>query len=122
MAKTNDPLCKRYFNTTLGLSMLPDGEFSVRTVDSRAAMAYLLDASSGLENIANLNHGNTLDAVSGLLLHNLRQAKGGRVRLASGDQCLVAEVGNLPPQRETREYSNEEIAAAMFTFRIVTVH
>ncbi|MDP3778535.1 MAG: hypothetical protein Q8R30_00625 [bacterium] len=117
-------MAKRYFNTTLGLSMLPDGQFSVRTVEAKRARMYLSHAidANMFENIANPNHGNMLDAVSGLLDIDVRQAKGGRVRLALGDQCLVVEVGNLPPQRETREYSDEEIAAAKFSFRIVMVY
>lgn len=109
---------KRYFNTTFGISMAPDGLARILTVSPENAARYLSDP---FENIANPGHGNTLDAVSGLLGIDVRNAKGGRVRLSEGDQCLVAEVGNLPPQRETRQYSDEEIKAATFTFRIVTI-
>ena len=107
---------KRYFNTTLGISMLPDGDLSVETVTEEAAAQYLLGE---IENVANPQHSNSLQAITQKLGVDVRNAKGGRVFLASGDSCLVAEIGGIP--RETREFSDEEIAAAKFTFRLVIV-
>lgn len=106
----------RYFNTTLGLSMLADGDFTVRTVDSTKASEFL---RSGVVNAANPTHGNSLDAISRKLDVDVRDAKGGRVSLVAGDECLVAQISNIP--RETREFSDVEIAAARFEFRIVSV-
>lgn len=108
---------KRHFNTTLGLSMLPDGNISVETVTDEVAIQYLI--SEGVENVANPQHSNSLQAITQKLGVDVRNAKGGRVFLASGDSCLVAEIGGIP--RETREFSDEEIAAAKFIFRLVIV-
>ncbi len=105
-----------YFNTTLGLSMLPDGDVSVKTLSEAKTKEFL---SREVENIANPNHANTLDAVSRRLGIDVRGAKGGRVTLASTDFCLVAEIGNVP--RETREFTDEEIDKAIFKFRLVEV-
>lgn len=107
----------RYFNTTLGLSMLPDGDFSVRTLTSEEAASWLCQE---FNNVANPSHGNTLDAVSRHLGIDVRDAKGGRVALESGDECLVVQISGVP--RETREFTDEEIEAATFTFRVVKVH
>lgn len=106
----------RYFNTALGLSMLPDGEFSVQTITPEAAAAWLLE---GHQNVANPNHSNSLQAITQKIDVDMRDAKGGRITLEPGDQCLVAQIGGIP--RETREFTDEEIAAATFTFRLVTV-
>ena len=106
-----------YFNTTLGLSMLPDGGVFIETLTAEGAAAWL---RRGFENVANPSHANTLDAVSRHLGVDVRQAKGGRIKLASGDECLVAEISGVP--RETREFTDAEITAATFTFRLVKVH
>ena len=106
----------RYFNTTLGISMLPDGDCTVETVTEETAAQYLL---SDVENVANPSHGNSLQAITQLLGADVCNPKGGRVFLKSGDSCLVAEVSGIP--RETREFTNEEIEAATFRFRIVYI-
>ena len=107
---------KRYFNTTLGLSMLPDGVVEVTTVSEAAAAAFLQE---GCENVANPDHSNSLQAITQKLGVDVREAKGGRVFLQSGDACLVAEIGGIP--RETREFTDVEIGAARFKFRLVEV-
>jgi hypothetical protein len=106
----------RYFNTTLGLSMLPDGDFAVETLSESRAAEFL---NGGVENVANPQHANSLQAITQKLGVDVRESKGGRVFLKSGDECLVAEIGNIP--RETREFSDEEISAATFKFRLVVV-
>ena len=108
---------KDFFNTTLGLSMLTDGDVSVRTVSDQEAVEFL--GQPDISNVANPQHGNSLQAITQKLGVDVRDAKGGRVLLASGDRCLVAEISGIP--RETREFSDEEIAAATFKFRIVTM-
>jgi hypothetical protein len=110
-------MAKQYFNTTLGLSMLPDGDCTIKTLSLEEAKAYL--QKDGLTNAANPSHANTLDAVSKKLAVDVRAAKGGRVALVSGDSCLVAEISNVP--RETREFTEAEIAQAIFKFRLVEV-
>lgn len=106
----------RYFNTTLGLSMLPDGSVSVRTLSAKEAREWL---DTPFTNAANPTHGNSLQAITQKVGVDVRDAKGGRVALRPGDQCLVAQITGIP--RETREFTNEEIAAAAFEFRLVTV-
>ena len=106
----------RYFNTTLGLSMLPDGSFSAETLSSEQAAEWF---EGEFENVANPNHANSLDAISRHLEVDVRAAKGGRVSLQSGDECLVAQISGVP--RETREFTDEEIADASFSFRLVKV-
>lgn len=106
----------KYFNTTLGLSMLPDGQVAVRTVSPEEAAEFL---RAGVNNVANPSHANTLDAISRRTGVDVRSATGGRVALKSGDSCLVAEISGVP--RETREFTDKEVSAATFTFRLVEV-
>lgn len=94
--------------------MLPDGKFDLKTLSAQEATEFF---SSDFENVANPSHANTLDAVSKRLEINVRDAKGGRVFLNSGDQCLVAEISGVP--RVTREFTDEEIVAATFRFRLL---
>lgn len=104
----------RFFNTTLGLSMLPDGDFSVRTINADEAAAFLRE---GCKNVANPTHSNSLQAITQKTKVDVCEAKGGRIVLKPGDICLVAQISGIP--RETREFSDEEIAAANFDFRII---
>ena len=97
--------------------MLADGAFTVRTVSDSEAGEFL--GAGGVANVANPTHGNSLDAISRKLGVDVRVAKGGRISLVAGDECLVAQISNIP--RETREFSDEEIASARFEFRIVSV-
>lgn len=112
----------RYFNTTLGLSMLPDGRFFVEALTWGEARAWLCGA---FENVVNPSHTNSLDAicrhlnVDGRLAEKICNAKGGRVILQRGDECLVAQIENVP--RETREFTDEEVKNASFAFRLVRV-
>lgn len=111
---------KKFFNTTLGLSMLPDGTVETKTLTPEQAAEFL--KTEGLVNAANPSHANTLQALTQKLGVELRlpaDAKAPRIYLESGDQCLVAEVSGIP--RETREFGDAEIAAATFKFRLVTV-
>lgn len=107
----------KYFNTTFGLSMALDGLLSVKTINEKNAADFL--RQEGLANVANPTHGNSLQAISQKLGVDVRAAQGGRVTLQSGDEVLVAEIGGIP--RETREFSDSEIAAATFRFRLVRV-
>lgn len=106
----------KFFNTTLGISMLPDGEFTVITLTDGEATKYL---AGDIENVANPTHANSLQAISQKLGVNVLVAKGGRVFLGAGDECLIAQVTGIP--RETREYSDEEITKAEFVFRLIKV-
>lgn len=107
----------RYVNTALGSSMLPDGSIELTTLDRDEARQWL--NSGPFQNVCNPTHGNTLAAFSSVLGQDLRAGEGGRVRLTAGDACLVLEVAGLP--RETREFSDAEIAAATFGFRLVEI-
>jgi len=106
----------RFFNTTLGLSMLPDGDMSVTTITNEKAAEFLRE---GCQNVANPNHSNSLQAITQAIGVDVRNAQGGRVKLNQGDICLVAEISGIP--RETREFTDEEIKAAKFNFRLVEV-
>jgi hypothetical protein len=106
----------KYFNTTLGISMLPDGEFSVSSLSNEEATEYL---RGEVENIANPQHANSLQALTQKVGVDVLDTKGGRISLQSGDECLVAEISGIP--RETREFTDAEIAAATFRFRLVVV-
>jgi len=108
----------KYFNTTLGSSMLPDGMIEIVTIAEDVAANYLLDPE--VVNAANPSHANTLDAMSRRLGVDVRSAKGGRVSLEAGDSCLIVEIGNIP--RETREFTDEEVAKATLMFRLVAVY
>ena len=108
---------KRFFNTTLGLSMLEDGDFQVKTLSQEEVVEWL--KVGDFENVANPTHANSLDAISRKIDFDLREAQGGRINLKPGDQCLVAQISGIP--RETREFTDEEIAKAEFSFRLVIV-
>lgn len=108
---------KNFFNTTLGLSMLPDGDVAIQTVSDEDAAEFL--KGPDVLNVANPAHANSLQAITQKLGVDVRDAKGGRVSLVFGDRCLVVEISGIP--RETREFSDEEVAAAVFKFRIVSM-
>lgn len=111
-----------YFNTAFSLSMLAsDCALRVQKGISESAAAVWL-RQSDVKNVANPNHGNTLDAVSKRLGVDVRSASGGRVVLSQGDQVLVAQV-SFPPDvpRETKEYTDEQVARGRFSFDLVTV-
>ncbi len=104
----------KFFNTALGISMLSDGEFTIETLLDEEAAKYL---TGEIENVANPMHANSLQAINQKLGVDVLDAKGGRVFLGTGDECLIAQVTGIP--RETREYSDEEIAKAEFVFRLI---
>lgn len=104
----------KYFNTTFAPSMVTDGVVIFRTITIEEAKEFLRESC---ENIANPTHSNSLQAISQLLTVDVRNAKGGKVTLKVGDTVLVAQVSGLP--RETREFTDEEIKAAEFEFRLV---
>lgn len=106
-----------FFNTTLGLSMLADGSFEVETISTQEAVAFLTE--NAVENAANPDHSNSLQALTQITGVDVTAAQGGRISLETGDICLVAQISGIP--RETREFTDEEIAAARFTFRLVKV-
>ncbi len=109
---------RRYFNTALASSMLPDGTVRIRTLSQLEASSWLREAP--FLNAANPNHGNTLAMLSASLGVELRaSAEGGKLSLASGDVCLVSEVRALP--RVTREFTDAEVAAAEVRLRLVEV-
>jgi hypothetical protein len=109
-------MTKKFFNTALGLSMLRDGDVNIRTFALEEAIEWF---DSNFTNAANPNHSNSLQALTQKTGVNLTEAEGGRILLESGDECLVAQISNIP--RETREFTDEEIAAATFIFRLITV-
>ena len=80
----------KYFNTAFSLSMVvPPFSMSGSELTPAEAAKWL---NQEIQNVANPNHANTLDAVSKKLGADVRDAKGGRVVLNSGDECLVAQV------------------------------
>lgn len=95
--------------------MLTDGEISVRTLTDSEAAEWL--RSGEYLNAANPSHGNSLQAITQKLGVDIRNAQGGRIVLTAGDECLVAQITGIP--RETREFTDDEIAAARFEFRAV---
>lgn len=110
----------KYFNTAFSLSMVPfpfhaDGE----QLTAEKAAEFL---AGNVANVANPSHANTLDAVTKKLGVDVRNAKGGRVKLMKGDQILVAQV-TFPPSvpRETKEYTDEQVAQGVFEFDLVTI-
>lgn len=110
-----------FFNTAFSLSMIaPPCDLQVEELSDVEARAFL--AGQGVANVANPNHANTLSALSQKLGNDVRDAKGGRVALASGDAMLVGQVvfpSDVP--RETTEYTDEQLAKGKFSFLLVTV-
>ncbi len=107
----------KFFNTALASNMLPNAAFEVSDLTDEQVVAWM---NAGFENRANPSHGNTLRALNlrfpGL---DFAQAKGGKIQLEIGDECLVAEIEGLP--RETREFTDEEVAKATFKMRLYRV-
>ena len=104
-----------YLNNALADSMLPDGVGlrPPRTISPAQAGEIL---TQGFVHSGNPGHGNTWHAAAKLCgMPEIGEAKGGRVTLAAGDVLLVAGIRGLP--RETREFSDEEIAQATIVFR-----
>lgn len=112
----------RYFNTAFSLSMV-GAPFTLEGRELTPPQAKVwLEVFDDIQNVANPSHANTLDAVSKKLGIDVRDAKGGRVKLDKGDQALIAQV-SFPPTvpRETKEYTDEQIALGTFSFVLVTV-
>lgn len=111
----------RFFNTAFSLSMVTY-PCTMQVVELSKTEATVWLGQSGVKNVANPGHANTLAAVSQRLGVDVRSSAGGRVSLASGDQCLVAQV-SFPPSvpRETTEYTDEQLALGKFSFLLVTV-
>ena len=108
-----------YFNTALAAAMLPDGKMEIETLTDEKRVQGLLGEC---HNVANPNHWNTLRAISKKLGVDVETtAKGGRIELRPGDQVLVAQINGLPPTRETREYTEEEVAKCTFSFRMFSL-
>ena len=110
----------KYFNTAFSLSMVvPPFSMSGSELTPAEAAEWL---NQEIQNVANPNHANSLDAVSKKLGADVRDAKGGRVVLNSGDECLVAQVF-FPPSvpRETQEYTDEQVALGKFSFVLVKI-
>jgi len=108
-----------YFNTAFAASMVPDGDVQFFTFDVKG-IRFLIEGAmerGEFANVANPTHANTLRALSSVLGIDLNKARGGRVFLKEEDVCIVAQISGLP--RETREFTDEEVAAATFTFRVV---
>lgn len=116
-------MATRFFNTAYSLSMHSTFPVQLDMVELSAEDAAKWLAEGNVNNVANPTHANTLDAVSKKLNVDVKStAKGGRVILTSGDHMLVAQV-TFPPSvpRETKEYTDEQVALGKFTFVLVTV-
>ncbi len=110
----------KFFNTAFSLSMVvPPFTMTGSELTPDEASKWL---KQDVQNVANPTHANTLDAVSKKLGVDVLDAKGGRVVLNSGDECLVAQV-TFPPSvpRETKEYTDEQVALGKFSFVLVKV-
>lgn len=109
----------KYLNTAFSLSMVKcPFTLTGEELTPEQAASWLQDRQ--VQNACNPQHANTLDAVSKRLQLDVRAAKGGRVLLQPGDECLVAQV-SFPPDvpRETKEYTDEQVARATFSFILV---
>lgn len=106
---------KVYLNNALASSMLPDGVglYPPCTISAKEVMGELKD---GFIHGGNPAHANTWHAAARLIgIPEVGEPKGGRLVLGDEDALIVVEVMGLP--RETREFSDEEIARATFKFR-----
>ena len=114
-------MAKKLFNTAFSLSMVVP-PFVMVGVELTPAEAAEWLMQNDVENVANPTHSNTLDAVSKKVGIDVRVANGGRVVLGKSDECLVAQVV-FPPSvpRETKEYTDEQVALGTFSFILVTV-
>lgn len=114
-------MAQKLFNTAFSLSMVVP-PFGMEGIELTPAEAAEWLRQEGVVNAANPTHANTLDAVSKKVGVDMRAAKGGRVVLGKGDGCLVAQVV-FPPSvpRETKEYTDEQVALGTFSFILVIV-
>ena len=112
-----------YFNTAFSLSMLTESATLTvqKNVDTETARDFL--RAGNTRNVANPNHANTLDALTRILgIDVVAGASGARVTLQPGDQVLVATfTPSRDTPRETREYTDAQVASATFSFDLVTV-
>lgn len=114
-------MARRFFNTAFSLSMVtPPCTMQVVEITETEAAAFV--AAEGVANVANPQHANTLQALSKRLGVDVSGAQGGRVALEPGDEVVVGQV-SFPPSvpRETREYTDEQVASGKFSFLKVTV-
>ncbi len=109
----------RHVNTALAIGMLSDGNLSLKTISTDQAVEWLNQGE--FENSSNPSHNNTLVALSKILdMDMVSNATGARFIMNAGDECLVMAL--TPPPgfgRETREFTDDEIAQCKFSFRLV---
>lgn len=105
-----------YLNNALASSMIPDGVglHRAQTLSSNEAAFRL---SREFQHVGNPSHAATWKVVAARLgILTVGEPQGGKVTLAEGDFLIVAEVSGLP--RETREFTEAEIASATVLFRL----
>lgn len=108
-------MAKVYLNNALASSMLPDG-VGLYPPCTMSAQEVMNELNYGFVHAGNPAHANTWHAAARLIgIPEVGEPKGGRVVLGHEDILIVVEVDGLP--RETREFSDEEIAQATFKFR-----
>lgn len=114
----------KYMNTALAIAMLSDGQVTVTSLSEGEVKTWLEENGDHAINACNPTHSNTLDGLSRLLGRDfLSTATGARFTMQSGDKCLV--FGLVPPPgygRETREFTDEEIASCKISYRLVSMH
>ena len=104
-----------YLNNALASSMIPDG-VGLRPAWTITAEEVVEFLRMGFTHAGNPSHAPTWKAVAARLgMPEAAEAKGGRVVLAQTDILIVAEVSGLP--RETREFTEAEIASATINYR-----
>jgi len=111
----------KYINTALALAMLQDGNVKISTLSEKQAKIWLEENFENATNACNPHHANTLNGLTRQLGVNVQSgATGERFTMDKGDECLV--FGLVPPKnygRETREFTDDELAECRITFRLV---
>lgn len=107
----------KYFGFAFSASMIPAGEVAMRKHDLSVDDVRELIVAGGVEFCLNPSHEATVEAArSRYDLAIEVPASPPRVSLASGDSVVVMQVRGLPRLTDRREYSEEEIASASFSF------
>lgn len=108
---------KLYFGFGIAPSMFPDGFIMKSTMAAELACQTLKEQQ--VIPCLNPSHKATIDAMRSRFGINVEiPDRAPQVKLGEGDHLLVMGVTGLPRLEGRHEYSNEEIAAAEFTFTL----
>lgn len=109
-----------YFGFAFSLSMLPEGKLPMTKYD--LTVEEVRERLPSMSLCLNPSHEATVKAARERFQLPIEvPEKPARINLQKGDSVVVMQVMGLPRLTDRREYTEEEIAKASFTFREISI-